>query len=153
MVNSSYKLAYAVVSLINVWNWPPTWPNRWLNKLTNATFDWVVNFDSPSFRMSSSVYNFRINIINSKLQEQHQRQSVSTKRTSRGSNLPKWEMIPKIIEREKSKSQSFREREPTTEQGRESNQYKRVILTVISVRDRNRNTSEWMKAWISSNVN
>ncbi len=40
------------------------------------------------------------------------------------------------------KSQSFREREPTTEQGRESNQYKRVILTVISVRDRNRNTSE-----------
>ncbi len=33
------------------------------------------------------------------------------------------------------------EREPTTE-GRESNQYKRVILTVISARDRNRNTSE-----------
>ncbi len=57
-----------------------------------------------------------------------------------------------IIEREKSKSQSFREREPTTEQGRESNQYKKVILTVISVRDRNTNTSEWMKAWISSNV-
>ncbi len=27
-------------------------------------------------------------------------------------------------------------------QGRESNQYKRVILTVISVRDRNTNTSE-----------
>ncbi len=44
------------------------------------------------------------------------------------------------------------EREPTTE-GRESNQYKRVILTVISARDRNRNTSEWMKAWTSSNVN
>ncbi len=47
-----------------------------------------------------------------------------------------------IIEREKSKSQRFREREPTTEQGRESNQYERVILTVISVRDRNTNTSE-----------
>ncbi len=39
------------------------------------------------------------------------------------------------------------EREPTTE-GREA-----VILTVISARDRNRNTSEWMKAWTSSNVN
>ncbi len=59
---------------------------------------------------------------------------MSAKRTSRGSNLPK--MIPKIIEREKSKSQSL-EREPTTEQGRENNQYKKVILTVISVRDRN----------------
>ncbi len=47
----------------------------------------------------------------------------------------------KIIEREKSKSQSL-EREPTTEQGRESNQYKRVILTVISLRERNTNTSE-----------
>ncbi len=33
------------------------------------------------------------------------------------------------------------EREPITEQGRESNQYKRVILTVISARVRNRNTS------------
>ncbi len=32
------------------------------------------------------------------------------------------------------------EREPTTEG--KSNQYKRVILTVISARDRNRNTSE-----------
>ncbi len=50
-------------------------------------------------------------------------------------------MRPKIIER-KVKITKFREREATTEQGRESNQYKRVIPTVISVRDRNKNTSE-----------
>ena len=51
-------------------------------------------------------------------------------------------MIPKNNRERKVQITKFREREPTTEQGRESNQYKRVILTVISVRDRNKGTSE-----------
>ncbi len=41
--------------------------------------------------------------------------------------------------REKSPNHKVLEREPTIEQGKE---VIRVILTVISVRDRNRNTSE-----------
>ncbi len=36
----------------------------------------------------------------------------------------------------------FREREPTTEQEEKAISIKSVILTVISVRDRNTNTSE-----------
>ncbi len=58
-------------------------------------------------------------------------------------------MIPKIIEREKSKSQSFREREPTTEQGRESNQYKRVILGSSNQCERQKETINIQKETIN----
>ncbi len=62
-------------------------------------------------------------------------------------------MIPNlIIERENFKSQSLTERESKLNRKRGSNKCQRVILTIISIRDRDGNNSKCMNVWISSSV-